>query len=422
MDAFFYKNGNLHCEGVQISDISECINTPFYLYSQSSMEKQYKSLEKALRSLNHRIFFSAKANSNLSVLKIFKSLGSGLDIVSGGEYERAQAAGFEGKEIVFSGVGKNEFEIRKAISGGIRQLNIESEPELDLVNKIAEEERRLVEVSIRVNPDVDAKTHKKITTGLEGDKFGVTFEQAKNMFKKQKSLKWVSFVGLDMHIGSQISDINVFRESFKRLRDYVLDLRQAGFYISRLDVGGGIGIEYELNGNSLISIQEYAELLKEYFDDLDCEIELEPGRFLIGNAGILVTSVLYKKFGSNHNFLIIDAAMNDLIRPALYDARHELITLKEPTVTDKTAFNVVGPVCESGDTFDYSLELPKVNNGDLVAFSSAGAYGAVMASEYNSRPLVPEVLVCGKSYAQIRNRPNISEILSRDIMAGWLKT
>ena len=420
MKEFYYKKGDLFAEEVKIKDIANHIKTPFYAYSKLAMERRFDQLKNSLGTLRNRIFYSVKANSNISVLKIFGSLGSGMDVVSLGEYDRAKAAGIAGKDIVFSGVGKTKSEIQSVIIGGIRQFNIESEPELNLVNQVATEMGKVIDVSIRVNPEVDAKTHRKITTGTKSDKFGVSFENVKMMFEKGTEMKGVSFVGLDMHIGSQISTLNAFRLSFSRLRKMTLELRRSGHALSRLDVGGGIGIEHNLNGDSSIPIDSYSALLKEYFDDLDCEIELEPGRSLVGNAGILVASVIYPKLGDENNFLIIDAAMNDFLRPALYEAHHQLLVVKKSSKKENGLFDIVGPVCESSDTFERSVNLPPMQSGDLVAFSSAGAYGAVMASEYNTRPLIPEVLISDNLYAIIRERPSISEIILRDKIPEWL--
>ena len=420
MDHFFYKNGELYSEGVSIAKIAREVETPLYIYSKSAMETQYTKLVHALKPLKHKVFYSVKANSNISVLKVFKSLGAGMDVVSSGEYERAVAAGVCGENIVFSGVGKTKSEIQKVISGGIRQFNVESEHELDLINAIASEMGKLINVSIRVNPDVNAKTHKKITTGTRSDKFGVSFEQAKMIFEKGKSMKSLSFVGLDMHIGSQISDLGVFGLSFRRLKSLYLHLNTNGHNISRLDIGGGVGVQNDLNGESLIPLNDYGDFIFEYFKDLDCELELEPGRLLVGNSGILVSSVLYLKANEGHKFLIIDAAMNDLMRPVLYNATHQLVAVKHVSDSPKELVDVVGPVCESGDTFQREASLPPLGAGDFVALSSAGAYGAVMASEYNTRPLIPEVLVSDKKFAIIRNRPSISEIIMRDKIPVWL--
>ena len=420
MKEFYYKKGDLFAEEVKIKDIANHIKTPFYVYSKLAMERRFDQLKNSLGTLRNRIFYSVKANSNISVLKIFGSLGSGMDVVSLGEYHRARAAGIAGRDIVFSGVGKTKSEIQSVIIGGIRQFNIESEPELNLINQVATEMGKVIDVSIRVNPEVDAQTHRKITTGTKSDKFGVSFKNVKMMFEKGVEMKGLSFVGLDMHIGSQISTLSAFRLSFSRLRQMTLELRRSGYALSRLDVGGGIGIEHNLNGESSIPIDSYSALLKEYFDDLDCEIELEPGRSLVGNAGILVASVIYPKLGDENNFLIIDAAMNDFLRPALYEAHHQLLVVKKSSKKENGLFDIVGPVCESSDTFERSAILPPMQSGDLVAFSSAGAYGAVMASEYNTRPLIPEVLISDNLYAIIRERPSISEIILRDKIPEWL--
>ncbi len=420
MDQFFYKKRQLYVEGVRIAEIAKTVQTPLYIYSKLAMEIQFKELVSALSAVKHKIFYSVKANSNIAVLKVFQSLGAGMDVVSSGEYERAVVAGVSGENIVFSGVGKTNSEIQKVISGGIRQFNVESEQELDLINRLAGEMGKVINISIRVNPDVNAKTHKKITTGTRSDKFGVSFDQAKMIFEKGKKMKSLSFVGIDMHIGSQISDLDAFRVSFSRLRSLYLELNTSGYNISRLDIGGGVGVQNELNGQSLIPLSDYGDLIFENFKDLDCELELEPGRLLVGNSGILVSSVLYRKESQGHKFLIIDAAMNDLMRPALYNATHQITTVRDLSDTPKEVFDVVGPVCETGDTFQRKVRLPSLDIGDLVALSSSGAYGAVMASEYNTRPLIPEVLVSDKKFAIIRKRPTISEIIKRDKIPIWL--
>jgi diaminopimelate decarboxylase len=362
-----------------------------------------------------------KANSNQAVLKILGNLGAGMDVVSGGEYLRAKAAGIPSDRIVFSGVGKTRDEISLAIKGGIRQFNVESEPELIEISKVASELGVEVPVTIRINPDVDAKTHSKISTGKSENKFGIPLVNARKTYAFAASLQGIRIIGIDVHIGSQLTDLAPYKDAFTKIRQLTEELRVDGHNIFRLDLGGGLGISYESSNNNIPSPDDYGCLIKEIFDGLDCELELEPGRWIVGNAGLMISSVIYPKEGEGRNFLIIDAAMNDLLRPALYDAYHDIMPINKPSNSiELEKYDIVGPVCETGDTFAIQRAMPNMAAGELLAFRSAGAYGAVMASEYNSRPLIPEVLVSGDKFEVIRARPSIQDIISRDNLPDWL--
>jgi diaminopimelate decarboxylase len=421
MDNFIYKAKQLHVENVAISDIASFVGTPFYVYSQSSIEQNYKTFQNAMSGTKHLICYAMKANSNQAVLKILGNLGAGMDVVSGGEYLRAKAAGIPGDRIVFSGVGKTREEINLAIRGGIRQFNVESEPELSEISKVASELDTEVPVTLRINPDVDAKTHLKISTGKSENKFGIPLYNARRTYAFAASLQGIRIIGIDVHIGSQLSDLTPYKDAFAKIRQLTEVLRADGHNIDRVDLGGGLGIIYESSNDDMPSPADYGCLIKEVFDGLNCELELEPGRWIVGNAGLMISSVIYPKKGEGRNFLIIDAAMNDLLRPALYDSHHDILPVKEPFNSVKLEkFDIVGPVCETGDTFATQRIIPNMGAGELLAFRSAGAYGAVMASEYNSRPLIPEVLVSGNKFAVIRDRPSIQDIISRDNLPDWL--
>lgn len=421
MDYFEYKNRELYVDEVSIREIASSVGTPFYVYSQRSIEENYKRFSNGFSDLNFSISYAMKANSNQAVLKILGNLGAGMDVVSGGEYWRARSAGIQGDYIVFSGVGKTSNEIQLAIKNGVKQFNVESEPELLEISRIASEMNITVPVTIRVNPDVDAKTHSKISTGKSQNKFGIPLVNVREIYRVAASLSSIKIVGIDVHIGSQILDLEPYRVAFLKIRKLALDLRLDGHEISRIDLGGGLGIDYGLKNQKIPSHSEYSELVVEIFKDLDCEIELEPGRWIVGNSGLLVTSVIYSKSGEERDFLIVDAAMNDFVRPALYDAHHEIIPISETSERSSCSlFDIVGPVCETGDTFAIQREMAESKKNDLLAFKSAGAYGAVMASEYNSRPLIPEVLVNGNKFEIIRPRPTIQEIIDRDQLPSWL--
>ena len=421
MDHFLYRNGILHAEDVAIRDIAAAVGTPFYVYSTATLTRHYHLFTEALSPLPHMVCFAIKSLSNIAVLKTLGDLGAGMDVVSGGEYRRAKAAGVPGDRIVFSGVGKTREEMRLALTGGIRQFNVESEPELRALSEVATSLGLTAPITIRVNPDVDAKTHEKIATGKKETKFGIPIARASEVYAEAARLPGLKIIGIDVHIGSQLTDLEPFEQAYLKIADLTRQLRAEGHTITRLDLGGGLGIPYERSNTAPPLPADYGALIKRTVGDLGCEIEIEPGRLISGNAGILVSSVIYVKNGEGRDFLILDAAMNDLVRPSMYGAHHDIIPVIESApATLPQDFDVVGPVCETGDTFAKARPLPPLNEGDLVAFRSAGAYGAVMASEYNTRPLIPEVLVKADHFAVIRARPTFDEILNRDSIPEWL--
>ncbi|MCV2867148.1 diaminopimelate decarboxylase [Defluviimonas sp. WL0002] len=421
MDHFLYRDGTLHAEDVAISDIAAAVGTPFYVYSTATLERHYRLFEEALSPLPHLVCFAVKSNGNVAVLKTLAKLGAGMDVVSGGEYLRAKAAGVPGERIVFSGVGKTRAEMRQALEGGIRQFNVESEPELLALSEVAAGLGLRAPIAIRVNPDVDAKTHEKIATGKKENKFGIPIARAREVYAEAARLPGIEVVGIDVHIGSQLTDLEPFELAYAKVAELTRALRADGHTITRLDLGGGLGIPYERSNSAPPLPVEYGALIKRTVGDLGCEVEIEPGRLISGNAGLLVASVIYLKHGEGRDFLILDAAMNDLVRPSMYGAHHDIIPVQEPTPgLEPQPYDIVGPVCETGDTFAKARPLPPLGPEDLVAFRSAGAYGAVMASEYNTRPLVPEVLVSGDQFAVIRARPTFDEIINRDTIPSWL--
>lgn len=421
MDHFTHKNGILHAEDVSIADISTQVGTPFYVYSAATLTRHYQLFVEALQGMEHLICYSVKSNSNLAVLKVLGDLGAGMDVVSGGEYRRARAAGIPGERIVFSGVGKTRAEMRLALEGGIRQFNLESEPEMQALCEVASAMGVIAPVMLRINPDVDAGTHEKITTGRSEDKFGIPYENARAAYAAAAAAPGLQVVGIDVHIGSQLTDLMPFELAFRKVAELTHALREDGHVIRRLDVGGGLGIPYETSNQGPPLPIEYGAVIRKTLGDLGCEIEIEPGRLISGNAGVMIAGVTYVKQGADRQFLIIDAGMNDLVRPAMYEAHHDIVPVHEPAPgTEQTCYDIVGPICESTDTFARARSMVPMAAGDLVAFRSAGAYGAVMSSEYNSRPLIPEVLVRGTEFAIIRPRPTIQEILDRDKIPNWL--
>lgn len=421
MDHFNYKNGSLHAEDVALSDIAAEVGTPFYVYSTATLERHFRLFDDALSGMDHLVCYAMKAASNQSIIKTLAALGAGMDVVSGGEYLRAIRAGVPPDRIVFSGVGKTRAEMEMIVQGGVRQVNVESEPEMVLLDKVARAHGKKIPITIRVNPDVDAKTHAKIATGKSENKFGIPITKARDVYAMAAKLEGLEIVGIDVHIGSQLTDLEPFGLAYRKVAELTETLRADGHDIRRLDLGGGLGIPY-VRGNEAPPLPaDYGALIKREVGHLGCEVEIEPGRLIVGNAGLLVSSVIYVKEGEGRNFLILDAAMNDLIRPAMYDAHHDIVPVQEPKAGAEYAdFDVVGPVCETGDTFARNRALQRLEDGDLVAFRSAGAYGAVMASEYNSRPLIPEVLVKGDQFAVIRPRPTLEEMINRDTIPSWL--
>ena len=421
MDHFLYKNGALHAEDVPVAEIAAAVGTPFYVYSTATLLRHFKLFDDALEGMDHLVCYAMKAASNQAILKTLGDAGAGMDVVSGGEYMRAKAAGVPGDRIVFSGVGKTADEIRLALTGGIRQFNVESEPEMQVLNAVALDLGVLAPITIRVNPDVDAKTHAKIATGKSENKFGIPISRAHEVYAMAGAMKGLHVIGIDVHIGSQLTDLAPFEAAYHKVAELTEELRTKGHNIKRLDLGGGLGIPYERSNEAPPLPSDYGALVKRTLGHLGCEIEIEPGRLIAGNAGLMVSEVIYVKKGEDREFLIIDGAMNDLIRPAMYDAHHDIVPVVEPAAGSEMAkYDVVGPVCESGDTFAKHREMAPMKSGDLVAFRSAGAYGAVMASEYNSRPLIPEVLVNGDQFAVIRARPSFDEMINRDIIPDWL--
>ncbi len=421
MDHFLYRDGALYAEDVPVAEIAASVGTPFYCYSTATLTRHFRLFDEALEGTDHLVCYAMKAASNQAILKTLAGLGAGMDVVSGGEYARARAAGVPGEKIVFSGVGKTREEMRLALEGGIRQFNVESEPEMRALSEVAMSLGTRAPITIRVNPDVDAKTHAKIATGKSENKFGIPIARAREVYAEAAALPGLEVIGIDVHIGSQLTELEPFRLAYLKVAELTETLRADGHDIRRLDLGGGLGIPYARSNEAPPLPTDYGALIKETVGHLGCEIEIEPGRLVAGNAGILVSRVIYVKEGEGRNFLILDGAMNDLIRPAMYDAHHDIVPVLEPTPgAEQTPYDIVGPVCESGDTFARGRMMPPLAEGDLVAFRGAGAYGAVMASEYNTRPLVPEVLVHEHQFAVIRARPTFDEMINRDTIPEWL--
>jgi diaminopimelate decarboxylase len=423
LDHFLYRDGALYAEDVPIADIAAAVGTPFYVYSTATLKRHFTLFDDALSWGDHLVCFAMKSLSNQAVLKILADQGAGMDVVSIGEYLRAKAAGVPGDRIVFSGVGKTADEMRQALIGGIRQFNVESEPEMIVLDKVAESLGKVAPITVRVNPDVDAKTHAKIATGKSENKFGIPISRAREVYAMAATLPGLKVIGIDVHIGSQLTELAPFEAAYAKVAELTEQLRADGHEITRLDLGGGLGIPYTRSNDAPPLPTDYGKMVQRVVGHLGCEIEIEPGRLIAGNAGLLVSKVIYVKSGEDREFLIIDGAMNDLIRPAMYEAWHDIVPVVEPTPGDDPAkYDIVGPICESGDTFAKAREMPAVAADDLIAFRSAGAYGAVMASEYNSRPLIPEVLVNGDQFAVIRQRPTYEDMIARDTLPPWLST
>ena len=421
MDHFIYRDGTLFAEDVSVAEIAAQVGTPFYLYSTATLVRHFRLFDEALSWGPHLVCYAMKAASNQAILKTLAAEGAGMDVVSGGEYARAAAAGVPAEKIVFSGVGKTHDEIRQALTGGLRQFNVESEPEMRAISQVAVSLGVEAPITIRVNPDVDAKTHAKIATGKSENKFGIPIAKARAVYAEAAALPGLKVVGIDVHIGSQLTQLEPFEQAYLKVAELTEALRADGHEISRLDLGGGLGIPYARSNEAPPLPSDYGALIQRTVGHLGCEIEIEPGRLVVGNAGILVSRVVYVKEGEGRDFLILDAAMNDLIRPAMYDAHHDIIPVVEAAAAAELApYDIVGPVCESGDTFAKGRLMPPLTDGDLVAFRSAGAYGAVMSSEYNTRPLIAEVLVNGHQFAVIRPRPTFDEIINRDTIPEWL--
>jgi diaminopimelate decarboxylase len=418
-DFFSYRGDELHAEEVAVSRIATAVGTPFYLYSAAAFTAQYRRFADAFSWERPLICYAVKANSNLAVLRLFAGLGAGADVVSEGELRRALAAGMQPQRILFSGVGKTQAELEAALDAEIHQINVESVPELRQLSEVASARGRVAPVAIRVNPDVDARTHAKISTGLKENKFGIDLSEVVAAYSLARELPGIEPVGLAVHIGSQLVDLEPFRHAFVRVAGLVFELRAKGLSVTRIDLGGGLGIRYRAERPP--EPNSYARLVREIFGSAELAMTFEPGRMLAGPAGLLVARVIYVKQGAGKRFVIVDGAMNDLIRPALYESWHDIVPVRLPPVDSSLApADIVGPVCETGDTFAVDRDLPPIAEGDLVAFTAAGAYGAVMSSTYNSRPLVPEVLVAGTRFDVIRARPSYDDMLSLDTIPAWL--
>ncbi|GAB4573960.1 MAG: diaminopimelate decarboxylase [Rhodothalassiaceae bacterium] len=420
MDHFVYKDGVLHAEDVPLPEIAAGIGTPVYVYSSATLVRHYRVFDEALSGLDRLICFAVKANPNIAVLTTLARMGSGADVVSGGELLRARAAGIPAERIVFSGVGKTEAEMADALEAGILQFNVESEPELMALDRIARDRGCQAPVALRINPDVDARTHEKISTGKAENKFGIPWSRAHEAYRLAASLEGIAIKGVDVHIGSQLTDLAPFAEAFGRVAALVSELRAQGHEIETLDLGGGLGIPYEPDAPEPPTPADYGALIARLARPLGCRVLLEPGRLIAGNAGVLLARVLYVKDGDSRRFVILDAAMNDLLRPAMYDAYHAILPVREaPAPADQT-YDFVGPVCETGDRFARARRSPPLEAGDLVVLRSAGAYGAAMASCYNSRPLVPETMVEGARWATIRRRQPVADMMRLEAYPPWL--
>ena len=419
MHYFTYRNGVMHAEAVDLIELATAVGTPFYCYSTATLQRHYQVFAEAFADVPALICYAMKANSNQAVVATLAKLGAGADVVSGGELKRALAAGIPPDRIMFSGVGKTASELAAAVDAGILCVNVESEGELALLSTIAASTGRVVDISVRVNPDVDPKTHAKIATGKAENKFGIPISHAREVYARAAKLPGLRVAGVDMHIGSQITELAPFDDAFALLSDFVHVLRADCHVIAHVDLGGGLGIPYRADNDRPPSPEAYAAVVKRATRDLDCKLIFEPGRLIVGNAGILVTRVLYVKRGEAKTFVIVDAAMNDLIRPTLYDAHHDVHPVVERSATRIVA-DVVGPVCESGDFLALDREMPEPQPGDLLAVMTAGAYGAVQAGTYNTRALVPEVLVNGPQWALVRPRLDVDQLIALDRLPSWI--
>jgi diaminopimelate decarboxylase len=421
MNHFDYRDGVLHAEAVSLVQLADAVGTPFYCYSTATLERHYRVFSDAFAGEKALICYALKANSNQSVLRTLAKLGAGADVVSDGELKRALAAGIPPERIVFSGVGKTEAELRAALATDILCINVESEPELELLSRLASEQGKTARISVRVNPDVDSGSHANISTGKSENKFGIPLTQARAVYARAAKLPGIRVTGVDMHIGSQITDLGPLEAAFRLLADFVQTLRADGHTISHVDFGGGLGIPYYMDREAPPLPSAYGAMVKRVTHNLGCTLLFEPGRMIVGNAGILVARVIYVKQGEAKKFVIIDAAMNDLIRPTLYEAHHDILPVRAaPQGTPEIVADVVGPVCESGDYLALGRSMPAVKAGDLVAIMTAGAYGAVQSGTYNTRALVPEVLVKDDQYAVVRPRVEVDALIAMDRQAPWL--
>jgi diaminopimelate decarboxylase len=421
MHHFAYREGVLHAEGVDLRRLADEVGTPFYCYSSATLERHYKVFAEAFADTDALVCYAMKANSNQAVLRTLSRLGAGMDIVSEGELRRALAAGIPGERIVFSGVGKTKAEMAFALDSGILCFNVESEPELEALSEVALSKGLRAPVSVRINPDVDAKTHAKISTGKSENKFGIPIARAREVYARAAALKGIEVTGVDMHIGSQITSLSPFDNAAALLAELARDLMADGHKLHHIDLGGGLGVPYREDNEPPPDPQAYAAIIKRHTRDLGLKLVFEMGRMIAGNAGVLVAKVTYVKQGADKPFVIVDAAMNDLIRPTLYEAHHDIKPVREASPeTPRIVADVVGPVCETGDYLALSRDMPAVKTGDLIAIMTAGAYGAVQANTYNTRLLVPEVLVRGDDHAVVRPRPTYEDLIGLDRVPGWL--
>ncbi|WP_095199695.1 diaminopimelate decarboxylase [Mesorhizobium carmichaelinearum] len=421
MNHFDYRDGVLHAEDVAIPDIAAQVGTPFYCYSTATLTRHYRVFAQAFAGLDTLVCYAMKANSNQAVLRTLAKLGAGADVVSEGELRRALAAGVPAGKILFSGVGKTAREMDFALEAGILCFNVESEPELELLSARAVALGKVAPISLRINPDVDAKTHKKISTGKAENKFGIAWQRARQVYARAATLPGIKITGIDTHIGSQITELQPFDDAFALLVDLVGTLRADGHAIEHVDLGGGLGIPYRVDNNPPPLPDAYAQIVRKHVTKLGLKVMFEPGRLIVGNAGILVSEVIFVKEGDAKNFLVVDAAMNDLIRPTLYDAFHDIKPVVQPPAdTPRMMVDVVGQVCETGDYLGVDRDLPRLKAGDLVAVSTAGAYGAVQAGTYNTRLLVPEVLVDGDRFHIVRPRLTYDDLIGLDSVPDWL--
>ena len=422
MHHFAYRNGIMHAEGVDLSRLADTVGTPFYCYSSATLTRHFQVFSEAFAGLPTLVCYAMKANSNQAVLKTLAALGAGMDVVSEGELRRARAAGVPGSKITFSGVGKTAREIALALDENILCFNVESEPELHALAEIARGKNRRARIALRVNPDVDAKTHAKITTGTAETKFGVPWSRAHAAYALAGRLPGIEIVGVDVHIGSQITELSPFKAAFERVAGLIVELRSQGHRISRADLGGGLGVPYRLDNEPPPDPAAYGDVIKNVTKGLDVQLIFEPGRLIVANAGILVSRVIYVKPGESKTFLVLDAGMNDLIRPAMYDAHHDILPVVEPKPeAPRRRYDVVGPVCETADLFARERDLPEAKASDLMAIMTAGAYGAVMASAYNARPPAPEVMVNGREWCVVRPRLTLEALFALDRVPGWLE-
>jgi diaminopimelate decarboxylase len=421
VDHFQYRGDSLHAEDVSIEAIADKVGTPFYCYSSATITRHFTVFREAFGGLDVSVHYAVKANGNLAVLRTLARLGAGADVVSGGELRLALKAGIAPRDIVFSGVGKTAQDLADAVDLNVGQINVESEPELEMLSRAAAAANRRVRIALRVNPDVDAGTHHKITTGTKENKFGIDWTLAPAIYRRARALPGIDPSAIAVHIGSQITDLRPLEHAFQKVRDLALMLRRDGIGITHLDLGGGLGVPYDQSNDPPPQPADYAAMVRRVVGDLGCHLSFEPGRLIVGNAGIMVSRVVIVKEGIARKFVVVDAGMNDLIRPAMYDARHDIIPVRAPAPgAPRGDVDVVGPVCESTDKFASDVALPALAAGDLVAFRTAGAYGAVMSSTYNMRPLIPEVLVSGHRWSVVRRRPTFDEMMALEALPSWV--